>query len=104
MADIDHNADEVSQWLDSERRDLAGQVERMLDRATERTLGEAQDEVPVDTGDLRDSLAIEEHSVYSPLEYAPHVGLGTIYQEGTDYLWGPAERILEEEVKRLETI
>jgi len=103
MADVDHNAGDVSRWIDSERRDFAGQVENMLDRATERTLEEAQDRAPVDTGTLRDSLATQEHSVYSPLEYAPHVALGTIYQEAQPYLWDAAREVLETEVKRLES-
>jgi len=103
MADVDHNAEDVSRWIDSERRDFVGQVENMLDRATERTLEEAQDRVPVDTGALRDSLATQEHSVYSPLEYAPHVALGTIYQEAQPYLWDAAREVLETEVKRLES-
>lgn len=102
MADIDHNAGEVSDWLDRERRDFAGQVEEMLDRTTRRTHEEAQSEVPVDTGQLRDSLQREGHSVFSDLDYAPHVGLGTIYQDAQPYLWEPGEKILEEEVKRLE--
>ena len=103
MADVDHNAGDVSSWIDSERRDFAGQVENMLDRATERTLGEAQDRVPVDTGDLRDSLTRSGHEVYSPLEYAPHVALGTIYQEAQPYLWDAAREVLKTEVKRLES-
>jgi hypothetical protein len=104
MGDIDHNADEVSAWIDAQRRDFTGQVEEMLDRATRRTHEEAVSEVPVDTGKLRDSLQRDGHEVYSPLDYAPHVALGTIYQDGQPYLWEPAERIIAEEVKRLETL
>jgi len=103
MADLNHNADEVHSWIESERRDLVGKVEEMLDRATERTLAAAREKVPVDTGDLLDSLEAQGHTVGSPLDYAPHVGLGTIYQEGTDYLWGPAETIFDQEIERLET-
>jgi len=104
MADIDHNAGEVSAWIDAQRRDFAGQVEAMLDRATERTHEEARSEVPVDTGALRDSLQKREHEVFSGLDYAPHVALGTIYQDGQPYLWEPAKDIIEEEVTRLETL
>lgn len=101
MANVEHNADEVSDWIDAQRRDFVGHVEQMLDRATERTLQTSKEKVPVDTGDLRDSLQADGHTVGSSLEYAPHQGLGTIYQEGTDYLWGPASDILEEEIDRL---
>jgi hypothetical protein len=101
MANVEHNASEVSGWIDSQREDFVGSVEEMLERATERTLQEAKEKVPVDTGDLKDSLQRGERSVYSTLEYAPHQGLGTIYQERTDYLWGPASDILDEEIDRL---
>lgn len=101
MANVEHNADEVADWLESQRRDFVGAVEQMLDRATQETLSTAKKKVPVDTGALKDSLQKDGHTVGSPLEYAPHQGLGTIYQEGTDYLWGPASDILDEEIDRL---
>lgn len=101
MATIDHNADTVAAWTQGQRAFFGEQVEHMLDRATQRTEQKAKKEVPVDTGDLRASLDTEGHSVFSGLDYAPHVGLGTIYQDRQDYLWGPAAEILDEELERL---
>lgn len=98
---MDSNAADVADWFEEELEELEQEVEDTLDRAAKRTLEEARDKVPVDTGTLRDSLEREGRVVGSDESYAPHVGLGTIYQEGTDYLWGPAEEALEAELEKL---
>jgi len=97
----DTNAEQVSEWIEDEREDLEDEVEQMIDDVVERTHEAALEEVPVDTGRLRDSLQMGEQSVYSELDYAPHVGLGTIYMEGTDYLWGPGEEVLKRALEEL---
>ena len=99
---VESNGEDVSDWIDAQRRDFVGQVEETLDRNTERTLEEARDEVPVDTGELRDSLEAFGRAVGSDKEYAPHVALGTIFQSGQPYLWPVGKRVLEEELERLE--
>jgi hypothetical protein len=108
MADslIDTNAGEVADWVDDQAQYFGTEVEKMLDRTTERTYDKAREEVPVDTGALMESLTknLRSHKVYSELDYAPHVGLGTIYMDRQPYLWKPGEKIFEEEIERMESI
>jgi len=104
MADkdlFDTNGKEVSDWFETEAEQLEKDVEEMLKDATNATETEAKKEVPVDTGDLKESLTKDEHEVYSSLDYAPHVGLGTVFMEEQDYLWGPAAQAIKDALKEL---
>ena len=101
MGNIDTNADDVADWLEEQADEFEDDVEQMLENVTENTYERARLEVPVDTGQLRDSIQQGENEVFSDLEYAPHVRLGTIYLDGTDYLWGPAEEELEKALRDL---
>lgn len=107
MADsfIDHNGEDVAEWFDDQTEFFGSEVEEMLDRATERTYDASQEQVPVDTGRLKESLTknLGDHEVFSELHYAPHVGLGTIFMERQPYLWKPARKIWKEEIDRLES-
>lgn len=98
---IETNADEVGDWFEEQLDEFGDEVESLEEEAARRTHERAVDEVPVDTGDLRDSLTQAEGEVYSALEYAPHVGLGTIYMEQQDYLWGPAREAFVKLLKEL---
>ena len=98
---IDNNGDSVEEWFEDQADDFADDVEKMIENVTEATLERAEQEVPVESGDLRDSLEKDENTVGSDLEYAPHVGLGTIYMDGTDYLWGPAEEEIKDALQQL---
>ena len=97
---ITTNAGDVSDWWDNMEEALREDAEGFAEEAARRTHDRAVAEVPVDTGALRDSLTQAEGEVYSTLHYAPHVGLGTIFMEQQDYLWGPAKeefiRLLKE--------
>jgi len=101
--DLDTNADEVSDWLDEQVEEFGDSRAGMLRQAAEDTLDKAKGKVPVDTGALKDSLEMHydgtSSGVGSDLHYAPHVGLGTIYMDGTDYLWGPAREALKQALK-----
>jgi hypothetical protein len=98
---IDSNTEEVGDWFD-EQGDLFGDdVEEMLASVTDRTHEVALEKVPVDTGRLRDSLQKGDQTVFSELGYAPHVGLGTIYMDKQDYLFGPARKVLKNGLKQL---
>lgn len=98
---FDTNAEQVSEWIEDEREDLEDEVEQMMEDVVERTHEAALEKVPVDTGRLRDSLQKGESSVYSELEYAPHVALGTVYQDAQPYLWKPAEEIVKQALEEL---
>jgi len=98
---LETNADDVSDWIEEQVDELEEDVDDIVEQATEATLQRAQDEVPVDTGRLKNSLQRDDNSVFSDLDYAPHVGLGTIYQDGTDYLWGPAEEEITNALEQL---
>jgi len=98
---IETNADEVAGWWEESAEGFEDELEEAKKSWAERVHERATDEVPVDTGDLRDSLTKVEGEVYSTLDYAPHVGLGTIYMEQQDYLWGPAREELAEVLKQL---
>jgi len=97
--DIDTNADEVADWLDEQLDEFQDTRPGMLTQAQNDTYKRARDKVPVDTGDLKDSLEKLGYGVGSDLHYAPHVGLGTIHMDGTDYLWGPAKKALKQALK-----
>ena len=105
MADVEmvSNGDEVAEWLEDQVGDFADTRAGMIKQATDDAYEKALDEVPVDTGALKESLtkryAGNEGEIYSELEYAPHVGLGTIYMDQQDYLWGPARKALKKALK-----
>jgi hypothetical protein len=104
MADsglIDSNASDVANWFGEQADFFGDDVQEMVQEATDRTYEIALQKVPVDEGDLKDSLTKEKGVVYSELSYAPHVGLGTIYMDGTDYLLGPAEGAIQYALKQL---
>lgn len=98
---IETNGFEVSGWIEKEKEELEEDVEKMIEDTIDGTLDRAKKEVPVDTGALKESLQKDDESVFSRLDYAPHVGLGTIYQDRQDYLWGPAKKELREQLKEL---
>ena len=88
---IDSNAPDVADWFEEQAEKIKDDAGSLPQRAAKATHERAVKEVPVDTGDLRDSLTLDENEVYSGLHYAPHVGLGTIFMDQQDYLWGPAK-------------
>ena len=88
---IDTNAPDVADWFEEEAEKIKDDAGSLPQRAAKATHERAVEEVPVDTGDLRDSLTRDVNEVYSTLDYAPHVGLGTIFMDRQDYLWGPAK-------------
>lgn len=98
---IETNGDDVADWIEDQKEEFEEDVDEMLNEATDETLSDAQDQVPVDTGDLKESLQKNKHSVFSDLDYAPDVGLGTIYQDQQDYLWGPAEENIKNALQKL---
>jgi hypothetical protein len=88
---LDSNAPDVEDWFEEQAEKIKDDAGSLPQRAAKATEDRAFEEVPVDTGALKESLTREENEVYSELEYAPHVGLGTIYMDQQDYLWGPAK-------------
>jgi hypothetical protein len=98
---FDTNAEDVSDWFEEQADEFEEDVQDMLEQAERETHEAALEKVPVDTGRLRDSLQRGDNSVYSDVEYAPHVGLGTVRIEGTDYLWGPAEEAIRNALEDL---
>jgi hypothetical protein len=64
---FDTNAEEVDDWFEAEADQFEEDVEDALDEATRRTHEVALEKVPVDTGELRDSLERGERSVFSNL-------------------------------------
>jgi len=88
---LDSNAPDVEDWFEEHAEKIKDDAESLPQRAAKATEDRAIEEVPVDTGALKESLRREENEVYSELDYAPHVGLGTIYMDQQDYLWGPAK-------------
>lgn len=104
MADkdlFDTNGTEVSDWFETSAEELKEDAQEMLQQATDETYAASQREVPVDTGDLKNSLTKADYEVYSSLHYAPHVGLGTIYHPAQDYLWGPAAKEIKKALQAL---
>jgi len=98
---IDDNASDVSDWFEAELDELEEGVEKMQEQAVTDTKKAALSKVPVETGRLRDDISASENSVYNTLDYAPHVGLGTVRFDGTDYLYGPANEAITKALKDL---
>lgn len=88
---IDTNAPDVEDWFQERAEGIKDDAGSLPQRAAQATHERSLKEVPVDTGALKDSLTRDENEVYSGLDYAPHVGLGTIFMDQQDYLWGPAK-------------
>jgi hypothetical protein len=88
---IETNADDVEHWFWKEARQLEDDARQMIEDATNETYEKAIKDVPVDTGALRDDITKEVEgmrgTVYNLLHYAPHVGVGTVFMEGRDYLY-----------------
>lgn len=99
---FDTSGEEVGDWFETSVDELQEDVEQMLTDATDTTYTEARREVPVDTGALKDDITKDEHEVYNTLHYAPHVGLGTVFMDKQDYLWGPAAEAIKKALKTLE--
>ncbi len=73
---------------------------KALDAIGKRVVELAREEVPVDTGRLRDSLAYfvlrDQLTVGTDVSYAPYVEVGTASSEGTHFLRNAMEQHGEE--------
>lgn len=73
------------------RRALSGAEEILMD-AAEQVRARAASLAPVETGRLRDSLTVRDHSVVADCPYASAVELGTSRRAATPFLL-PAARM-----------
>jgi len=96
--DFETNGGEVGAWWKAQAEQFEDDVEDMLEQAVDETYRKNQQQVPVDTGQLKESYTKEHWGVYSSLDYAPHVGLGTIYMDAQPHLWEPGREAFKEAI------
>lgn len=66
--------------------DIDKEVKNTLQTAAQNALPYAKDNAPVDSGTLRDSIEVDDTSVFSTVDYAPLVHDGTAYQRGVPFI------------------
>lgn len=88
------------------KREIDNGMERVLEDVGKEVRDRAKELCPVDTGNLRDSIeyeaAEESVSVYSDVEYAAYVELGTYKMAAQPYLRPALEEAGHMAIKALE--